>query len=335
MTDGARPPLSSESVVLSDESQIGEARRAVAALCRRLGLGETEAGQASIAATEAAANVIRHGGGGELLMRALGPKGGLELVALDRGPGIADVARALEDGFSTAGSSGTGLGAMRRLSSVFELWTAPAQGTAVLMRMAGATLSTATIVGAVCLPHPGEQECGDVWDFESRPSGYRLVIADGLGHGPMAREAALRAVEGAGRGLESPSRALEEAHRSALGSRGAAMAVADVDLAAGTVRYAGVGNIAGVLMDGSRNRNMVSMSGTVGQGPPRLREFTYPLEQDTALVMYSDGLGTHWSLERQPGLIARHPALLAGVLYRDYSRRRDDVTVVAVRRSAS
>lgn len=144
----------------------------------------------------------------------------------------------------------------------------------------------------------------------------------------------MRVVEGATRGVESPTRALEEAARTALGSRGAAMAVADVDLGAGQVRYAGIGNISGMLLDGTRTRSLVSMSGTVGQGALRIREFTYPMEADSLLLMYSDGLATHWSLEGRAGLEARHPALLAGVLYRDHSRRRDDVTVVAVRRKA-
>jgi anti-sigma regulatory factor (Ser/Thr protein kinase) len=334
MTDAGRPPLSSEAVAVSDESQIGETRRTVAALGRRLGLGETEVGQASIVATEAAANVLRHGRGGEILLRGLGPVPGIELLALDRGPGIADVTRALEDGYSTAGSNGTGLGAMRRLSSTFDLWSVPGQGTAVLMRIGGSDLAGSR-VGAVCLPHPQEQECGDVWDFEPRPNGYRLVIADGLGHGPLAREAALRVVQGATRGPESPTRALEEAARTAMGSRGAAVAVADADLGAGQVRYAGVGNISGILVDSARTRSMVSMSGTIGHGTPRIREFSYPIQADSVLLMFSDGLGTHWSLDAQPGLIARHPALLAGLLYRDHSRRRDDVTVVAVRRRAA
>jgi anti-sigma regulatory factor (Ser/Thr protein kinase) len=334
MRGGVRPPLASESVLLSDESQVGEARRAVAALGRRLGLGETEMGQASLVATEAATNVVRHGGGGELLMRGL-PEGGIELLALDRGPGIADVGRALEDGHSTRGTSGTGLGAMRRLSTLFEVWTAPEQGTAVLARLAGGAPSTTMSVGALCLPHPQERDCGDVWDFEARPAGYRLVVADGLGHGRLAREAASYAVEGAGRGGGSPARALEEAHRSAGGSRGAAMAVADVDLAAGEIRYAGIGNVSGLLVQGTGSRPLVSMNGIVGQGAIRIREFTQPFQADDVLIMFSDGLATHWSLERYPGLLARHPALLAGILYRDHSRRRDDVTVVAVRRRAS
>jgi anti-sigma regulatory factor (Ser/Thr protein kinase) len=300
----------------------------VAALGRRLGLRDTTIEQARIVATEAAANVMRHAGGGELVVRGL-ETGGIEILALDRGPGIGDVARAQEDGYSTAGSSGTGLGAMRRLSSAFEIWTAPAQGTVVMMRLGASSEPGRPTVGAVCVPHPHEQECGDVWDFAPRPSGYRLVVADGLGHGPLAREAALRAVEGAGRGGGSPGAALAEAHRSATGTRGAAVAVADVDLAAGEVRYAGFGNITGILLSAAGSRSMVSMNGTVGQGPLRVREFTYAIEAGASLAMWSDGLATHWSLP--PGVAACHPGVVAALLYRDHSRRRDDATVVAVR----
>ena len=51
--------------------------------------------------------------------------------------------------------------------------------------------------------------------------------------------------------------------------------------------------------------------------------------------MHSDGLTTHWTLERLPGLAARHPSLIAGVLYRDFKRGRDDVTVVVARGAAA
>ena len=123
--------------------------------------------------------------------------------------------------------------------------------------------------------------------------------------------------------------ALAEAHRSATGTRGAAVAVADVDFAAGEVRYAGYGNITGILLSPAGSRSMVSMNGTVGQGPLRVREFTYPIEAGASLAMWSDGLATHWSLP--PGVAACHPGVVAALLYRDHSRRRDDATVVAVR----
>ncbi|MET0551600.1 MAG: ATP-binding SpoIIE family protein phosphatase [Vicinamibacteria bacterium] len=333
MTTSGWPPPPTEAVTLADASQVGEARRLVAGMCARLQLDETTTGQASLVATEAANNVLRHGGGGELLVRPLAPAPGLELLAIDRGPGIADLSRAMEDGYSTIGTSGTGLGAMRRLSSTFDVYTRPQQGTAVLMRV-GAEAPVPAL-GAVTRPYPGETECGDVWDVETRPFGVRLLIADGLGHGPQARESALLAARGATRGVESPQRGLEEAHAAARAGRGAAMAVADVDLQAREIRYAGVGNISAMILDPhGASKSLVSMNGTIGQGAVRVRPFVYPFEHGSLLVMFSDGLATHWSFEAQPGLLARHPSLLASVLYREHWRRRDDVTVLALRLAA-
>ncbi len=326
------PP--STAIAVSDASQVGEARRAAAGLCRRLDLDETLIGQASLLATEAATNVLRHGGGGQVVVRELAADGvrGVELLALDRGPGIGDVSRALEDGHSTRGSRGTGFGAMKRAASRFEVYTAPTHGTAVLMQLwHPAIASSEDSIGAVCVARPGEEECGDAWSVACRPPGMRIVVADGLGHGPLARQAALGALEAATQAPDGPARALEDAHQAARSTRGTALSVADVDLESGELRYAGFGNVAGLLWHHSRSRNMVTMNGTLGQGVLRSREFGYPFAPGSLLVLASDGLASHWSLEEYPGLSERHPALVAGILYRDHWRRRDDVTVVVVR----
>jgi anti-sigma regulatory factor (Ser/Thr protein kinase) len=326
------PPPGTQSVTLTDPSQIGEARRQVAALCAQVEMDETAIGRASLVATEAATNVVRHGGGGEMLFRPLHFSPGVEIIALDRGPGIPDLARAMEDGHSTSGTPGNGLGAMRRLSDTFDVYTRPARGTAVLMHVAAGPAPLT--LGLVNLPYPGETECGDAWELERRPSGYRVVVADGLGHGPQARESALRALSGAARGPESPQRALEEAHAASRSVRGAAIAVADVDLAQREIRYAGIGNISAQILEADSTRNLVSMNGTAGQGTARIRPFTYPFAYGALLVMFSDGLASRWSLAGEPGLLTRHPSLIAAVLYRDHSRRRDDVTVVVLRLEA-
>ena len=311
---------------------MGEARRQVAALCGRVGMNETMTGQASLVATEAATNVVRHGGGGEMLFRPLHFAPGVEIVALDRGPGITDLTRAMEDGQSTVGTAGNGLGAMQRMSTTFDVYSRPSLGTAVLMQVASRPAPWA--LGAVNLPYPGESVCGDAWALQERPPGFRLVVADGLGHGPDAREAALRALEGAARGDESPEAALAEAHAASRSTRGAAIAVAEVDLRQREIRYAGIGNIGAVILEPGASRSLVSMNGTAGQGTVRIRPFTYPFAPGAVLVMFSDGLGSRWSLDQYPGLLARHPALVAAVLYRDHSRRRDDVTVVVLRLDA-
>jgi hypothetical protein len=184
----------------------------------------------------------------------------------------------------------------------------------------------------VSVPRPGEQANGDAWHAEAREGGFRIVVADGLGHGPLAREAALVALAAA-EGY-SPALALERAHEAARGTRGVALGVADVDVGARLVRWAAIGNVAAVLANGGPPRSLVAMNGIVGQGRVRVREFQYPFTPGTALVIASDGLTTRWSLDPYPGLLARHPTLVAAVLYRDHARGNDDTTVVVARLEA-
>jgi anti-sigma regulatory factor (Ser/Thr protein kinase) len=333
------------AVPVAESSQVGEARRLVVACARRLGFDETAAGKAAILATEMAGNLVKHAGGGEMVVRPLAPPAngaarGLEILALDRGPGIADVAKSLRDGYSTAGSPGTGLGAMARLSDRFDLYSAAGQGTALLSQLwpkaeprAGAVgAREPTELGAVCLPVAGEEAPGDGWEILHRPGGWRLLVSDGLGHGLLAREPSQRAAE-VFRELpaDPPAQVLEACHAALHGTRGAAVAMADVDLDAGVVRFAGIGNVTGSILGEGPTQYMVSLNGIVGPGPARFREFTYPWSPGALLVMASDGLSTRWKLDSYPGLAGRHPGLIAGVLYRDHGRPRDDVTVVAVR----
>src|SRR5262249_13366746 len=124
---------------------------------------------------------------------------GLEILALDRGPGMADVGRCLRDGFSTAGTPGGGLGAMSRLSSMFDIYSQPGAGTAVLCRLWAAAGVPAGRgprfqVGAVSVPKSGETVCGDAWWAEPDGPRVRVLVADGLGHGVEAARAAQEAV---------------------------------------------------------------------------------------------------------------------------------------------
>jgi hypothetical protein len=168
-----------------------------------------------------------------------------------------------------------------------------------------------------------------VWSFERLERGWRLTVVDGLGHGPLAREAALCVLHAVAASPPGPARALENAHLAARPTRGAAASVAEAGGA--ELRFVGVGNVAGLLHRPRSDQNLVSLNGTLGQGRVRPREFTYPLEAGSLVILSSDGLATRWSLDAYPGLSVRHPSLVAGVLYRDFSRRRDDVTVAVVR----
>jgi hypothetical protein len=239
------------------------------------------------------------------------------------------------DGANPDGS-GTGLGAMRRLSSRFEVFSAPGAGTAVLAvvwaRPPGPPPEGRLEVGVVCLPKPGEDQPGDDWSAVADARGGRLLVADGLGHGPEARTAASAAVRAfAAAGAEGPAQVLAACHEALRPTRGAAGAIASLDLDAAEVRFAGIGNIAAVLLTPSGPQSMVSYGGIVGQGATKPRELVYPWQPGALLVMSSDGLSTRWSVDSYPGLTARHPSLVAAVLYRDFCRGRDDVTVLVAR----
>ncbi len=326
-------------VPMGESSRVGEARRLAMTMAGRLGFDESGSGGVALVVTEAATNLVKHGGGGELLLIpiARGGRDGLEVLALDKGPGIADVGRALADGYSTAGSPGNGMGAMMRLAGAFDVYSAPGLGTAVLARLWAGRAPAAVPeggldVGAICLPRTGEVASGDAWATAGAGGRTLILAVDGLGHGPQAAEASRQAVRVFGeRAHLGPGEALKSAHSALRATRGAVAAIAEVDPDAGTVRYAGVGNIAGAILAGPTSQSLVSMNGTIGHEAKRFQEFTYAWPAGALLVMHSDGLATSWRLDRYPGLTARDPSLIAGVLYRDFVRGRDDVTVLVAR----
>jgi hypothetical protein len=243
----------------------------------------------------------------------------------------------MRDGYSTAGSPGTGLGALARLAGGFDVHTALGAGTVIAARLwaeprtRGERSPRLEIAGfAVALA--GESECGDAWCHLGLVGGARLLVADGLGHGPDAAQASHRAVELFGeRPTDAPGAALERLHAGLRPTRGAAAAIVEIDLDRGQASFAGVGNIAGAVVTSGVARNMVSHNGTLGRDARRIAEFTYPFGPDALLVLHSDGLSSRWSLDAYPGLAARQPGVIAGVLYRDFRRERDDATIVVAR----
>ena len=333
--------LATESVLLSLDhtSKVGEVRRLVTGMAGRLGFDEQDQGRVALVLTEAANNAVLHGGGGEIVLRALhGASPGIEAIIADRGPGMSDISRALRDGYSTAGTSGSGLGAVIRLSNKFDIYSAAGAGTVVLVQICSRAALPASDsngrldTGAVCLPKTGETYCGDAWAIARSGDCHVIIVADGLGHGPDAAKASRQAITTFHTKLTlPPADLLADIHLALRSTRGAAVAVAALDPIKREIRYAGVGNIAGAVLTGDETRSMVSHNGTVGHEVRKIQEFTYAWPPGALVIMHSDGLQTQWRLDRYPGLSSRAPAVIAGLLYRDFSRGRDDVTVAAVK----
>jgi anti-sigma regulatory factor (Ser/Thr protein kinase) len=323
---------------VSDPTHAGEARRQAALFAIDANLGERERGSLAIVVTEMTTNLVKHAGNGTIVVDAIAHNGssGVRILGLDKGPGIRDLNTALRDGYSTAGTGGNGLGAIKRLSSAFDIYTAPGVGTAVLAEFwppkKGSEHLSPLEIGVVSVPIKGEDVCGDGWAVRKTADSVLLMVVDGLGHGILASDAAREAERiFAAAHSDSPTPVLQDSHDALKKTRGAAMAVASLHVERRLISFAGVGNIGSSIVTPSSSRGMASHNGTVGHQLHRIQEFTFPWNADSLLVMHSDGLKSSWDLTRYPGIWSKHPALIAGLLYRDFFRERDDVTVLVAK----
>lgn len=322
---------------IDDASQVPVARRVAVRLAENLGFDATGAGNVALVVTEIGTNILKHGGGGQILLLTMRQDGvaGIEVVGLDRGRGIADVGRSLRDGYSTAGTAGTGLGAIRRLSAAFDIYAAPGLGTAVLARLWSrrpAGPAQRLVVGMAAAAHANENVSGDAWAMEQTATRTAVLLVDGLGHGVVAAEAARQAVRVfRANASDAPRGIVQALHEGLRSTRGAAVAVTEICPDRGLVRFSGVGNISAAILTPDGRRHLVSHNGTAGLAARKIDEFSYRWPKDGVLVEHTDGLATHWDVARYPSLLDRSPSLIAGVLYRDFSRGRDDVTVLVAR----
>jgi anti-sigma regulatory factor (Ser/Thr protein kinase) len=327
---------------IAHASDVAAARRAGQKLADAFGFDDVKAGRLAIIITEAATNILKHAGEGTVtVMRTQSGVAmpGVDVVAIDNGPGIADLDFALRDGVSTAGTAGTGLGALRRQADEFDAWTQHGRGSAFFMRIWRGAVPPEPCgieVGALCTPLAGEDECGDGWGVTCDLDGATLLGVDGLGHGPEAAKAAAGAIEALEkRPAAAPGEVVQTAHELLRITRGAALSVARIDYRSDEVRFAGIGNVSAIVHDGMARRALVSHNGIVGHNMRKVQEFTVPFPPGALCVLTSDGIQTQWDLSAYPGLHVHAPALVAAVLMRDYIRRRDDAMVLVARRRTS
>jgi anti-sigma regulatory factor (Ser/Thr protein kinase) len=323
------------SLAVNEQSQVAEARRESAAIAAKQGFSETDAGRVALVATELATNLIKHAQHGEILAGPYEDDGeqGIQILALDQGRGIANVQACLADGYSSAGTAGQGLGAVVRQSNLVDIASWLGVGTAVLARIVpgkknGVVARSHSGFGVVSVARQGEDVCGDAWAIDRSGAIATLFVADGLGHGPDAAEAAVEAVRLFHRfhSHQVPT-LLDYVHGGLRATRGAAVSIARFDPTTRQVTFSGIGNVAGVLAVSGELRRMVSMPGTAGYSVRKIQSFQYPFAGGL-VILCSDGLSTSWTLARYPRLDAAHPTLIAAILYRDFARRRDDATVL-------
>ena len=331
-----------QSLSVTESSELAQARRAAAALAEGQGFDEEDVGRAQLVAMEIGSNLVKHGGGGELILQPLerGERRGVRLLGLDKGSGIADLGKCLRDGFSTGSSPGTGLGAISRIAQAFDVYSQTEHGTAVLADIwPGGRVppsNTTLELGSVVVPKSGEVECGDSWCYVERANGALVMGVDGLGHGLGAAQAAKAACDVfLTEKTRSPGVVLERVHQALRTTRGAAAVLIEIDWQQRQLLAAGIGNMVAAIVENNSLKRIPSYNGIVGHASPRIRELTYPLAPESIVIFHSDGLTTAWQPERYPGLMQHPCAIIAGVLYRDCKRGRDDSLIVALRRATT
>lgn len=305
------------------------------AYAREEGLEDTTIANAGLIATEMATNLWKHAKQGEIQVSRLSRQSepGLDVLAIDRGPGMRSVEECLRDRFSSTGTAGTGLGSLKRISRVFDAYSETAKGTVMLARIGGApTEQKGMVFGWAGRPIHGEDVSGDAWAIREEGQATWMIVADGLGHGIQAAEASGEAIAAFRKSKDrEPADLIRNVHLALRGTRGAAVAVARLDRQARQVHYAGIGNISGIVVSPAKMQYMISHAGTAGHEGGRFQEFVYPYPEKSLLIMHSDGLSTKWTLDAYPGLRFRHPSVIAGTLYRDAARNGDDACVVVAK----
>lgn len=319
-------------IALQDSSQVGEARRAAQQMAQAQGLDETDCGRVALVATELASNVLKHAGHGELHLRALPhpTSPGVELLALDRGTGF-ELQECLADGYSTRGTQGIGLGALARQSEIFDVYS-DARGSVVLARLYRKRDAQVDLrLGVTQRSLHDDPACGDAWQVAFAGEGISALVVDGLGHGEEAEKAARAGCQAFAQApFARPEQVLDELHQAMNGTRGGAAAVAQFDYDSAQLRFAGIGNIGATLVAPGKSRGLASHPGIVGAQFRRAQTFTFDDASQQVLILYSDGLQSRWNMADYPGLIHLHPAIIASVLYRDFCRGRDDITVLVI-----
>lgn len=348
---------------MDDASRVGEARRHAAQAAAAMDWSEIDAGRLALVVTELGTNLLRHASKGRLLIAtrprtdAAGGASGIgevELISIDEGPGIPDIALAMRDGHSSGSTPGTGLGAVRRLADDFDIHSAVPDGTVSVARVrAGTTAAAAATgaapvaalqIGAIRLPAPHETVCGDAWAAAMQGGQTTVLMADGLGHGPEAAKASQAAIDAFAAAPGADLRdTVQGVHRALQTTRGAAMCVLRVDTfgavggaggsteAGATVSYSGAGNIVGRVLSGVFDKSLVTQHGTAGLQIRKPEITSLELPAHALVVLHSDGIETRWGVERIRPLLQRDPTLVAAVLLRDHTRHRDDATVVVIR----
>lgn len=310
-------------------------------MCLGLGFETGACEEVALVARELCLNIIHHGGGGSLAVRAVehGERTGVELEATDEGAGIPDVEEAFRDGHSTRGSFGYGLGTVNRLMHGVDVQSPPPEGpgTRILARRWRYPESPPSDglvdAGLASRPCPGYDRNGDAFLLSSWGRKSLVAVIDGLGHGDRAHRAARAArTYVAGHAREPLEAIFRGTDRACRPTRGVVMALVRFDWAREHVTVGNVGNIDIRVFDVEEPLNFAVRRGFLGRRGPEPAIRTVPWPSGATLVLHTDGIRHRGLADHYRELRGEPTQVLARKLLSRLARSRDDATVALLRR---
>lgn len=301
------------------------------------GMKPSRVNELDIIVAEMTSNLFKYSDDGEILAGVFMNGGSpyIELISIDNGPGIANPSKMMQDGMSTTSTLGHGLGSMKRLSDVFELYSLVGWGTVVLSRVYSdpeARLKERynVLMRPIVVCKPGEQLSGDGFVYKRTDKYVKLMLADGLGHGPEANKAVNEAAA-AFRVFPdySPTETLRFIHSAIKKTRGAVINIIGYDIVSRTWSSTGIGNIFLRMVGPATFKNHMSYNGIVGHNIPNtMNEQSYAAEQYNQVILCSDGIKTRIETVKYPLIFKYDMTVMAAAIYKDHARRNDDMSVI-------
>lgn len=297
--------------------------------------GPQKVAEIDIVVSELLSNLAKHGRDGYLLVKV--DKQYIEILAIDEGAGMTDVSRMVQDGVSTKNTLGNGLGAIKRLSDVFQVYSLKDWGTVVLSRIfnadAGAERDPKFDVKGLLVAKPGETYCGDGWHVRISPDKLKIFMGDGLGHGLEAEKAVNEAITCFNSAFDTTAfELLRTLHKGVKKTRGLVGAAAFLDFKEKQWSICGIGNIHTRIASPADVKTYMSYNGVLGLNIPNtMKDLVTPAERGQVLIMCSDGIKTKWDTAKYPNIFKYDLSIILAVIFKDHARRTDDMGLLAVK----
>ncbi|MDD2915601.1 MAG: SpoIIE family protein phosphatase [Gallionella sp.] len=320
-----------------DESTFVLLRSKLFGIANRLGISDLKRENMLLVAAELASNNVKHAGGRGMIQIWQQPGPVLDIVSLDYGPGIANLAQAEQDGYSTANTFGKGFGAIRRLSDESYVYT-QCKTSSLVTRWSGVVFLARFYitpardqmlvdkVGLFSRALSDSRHNGDRIYLHKKNDRLRWLHLDGLGHGEQAQIATANLATHVSHG-DSIESILAGVDRQLVATRGAVAAVGEIDMTERNLKLLGVGDMHAHIYNQDGMQHVTFAPGILGREHRTVTPLRLKLDKRGVVVTASDGIRRNLDIGNFVGLFNQHPQLIAYILGNIMGRISDDQSI--------